>query len=1066
MPKRNDIKKVMIIGSGPIIIGQACEFDYSGTQACKALRKLGYKIVLVNSNPATIMTDPGMADVTYIEPLNLQTMTKIIEKERPDALLPNLGGQSGLNLSSELAKAGVLDKYGVKVIGVQIDAIKRGEDRIAFKETMNRLGIPMPESEPAYTIEEAEKIANKLGYPVVVRPAYTMGGTGGGLVYNTEELRTVAGRGLAASLIGQILIEESVLGWEELELEVVRDAKNQMITVCFIENVDAMGVHTGDSYCTAPMLTIDTKLQKQLQKYSYDVVEAIEVIGGTNIQFAHDPKTGRIVIIEINPRTSRSSALASKATGFPIAFVSSLLAAGITLDEIPYWRDGTLNKYTPSGDYVVVKFARWAFEKFKGLEDKLGTQMQAVGEVMSIGKNYKEAFQKSIRSLESGRYGLGFAKNFNKLPLDELMILLNNPSSERQFIMYEALRKGASVQVLSEKTYIKTWFIEQMAELVKLEEEILKFKGKQLPDKLLTQAKKDGFADRYLSQLLNIPEEKIRKQRISLGVVEAWEPVPVSGVENAAYYFSTYNAPDKVGTSKNRKVMVLGGGPNRIGQGIEFDYCCVHAAFALHDEGIETIMVNCNPETVSTDYDTSDKLYFEPLTVEDVLSIYEKEKPEGVIVQFGGQTPLNIAGELAKAGVKILGTSVESIDLAEDRDRFRKMMEKLNIPMPESGMAGNLKEALAIAKKIGYPLMVRPSYVLGGRGMEVVHDEEMLRHYVARAVEITPERPILIDKFLTNALETEADAISDGTDVFIPAVMEHIELAGIHSGDSACVIPSVSIPKKHLATIEEYTKRIATKLNVVGLMNMQYAIAEDVVYVLEANPRASRTVPLVSKVCGISMARAATQLMLGKKLSDLKLKHRSIPHYGVKEAVFPFNMFHTVDPVLGPEMRSTGEVLGMADSPGMAFFKAQEATQSPLPSQGTVLITVTDKDKKEILATARQFEKLGFKIKATENTLKLLTDHGIKAERILKMYEGRPNIVDAIKSHEIQLVINTPIGKLSKHDDSYIRKAAIKYKVPYITTTAAAAAAVKGIAARLAAATVVRSLQSYHADIK
>jgi len=1066
MPKRNDIKKVMIIGSGPIIIGQACEFDYSGTQACKALRKLGYEIVLVNSNPATIMTDPGMADVTYIEPLNLQTMIKIIEKERPDALLPNLGGQSGLNLSSELAKAGALDKYGVKVIGVQVDAIKRGEDRIAFKETMNRLGIPMPKSEPAYTIEEAEKIADKLGYPVVVRPAYTMGGTGGGLVYNTEELRTVASRGLSASLIGQILIEESVLGWEELELEVVRDAKNQMITVCFIENVDAMGVHTGDSYCTAPMLTIDTELQKKLQKYSYDVVEAIEVIGGTNIQFAHDPKTDRIVIIEINPRTSRSSALASKATGFPIAFVSSLLAAGITLDEIPYWRDGTLDKYTPSGDYVVVKFARWAFEKFRGLEDKLGTQMQAVGEVMSIGKNYKEAFQKAIRSLETGRYGLGFVKNFNKMPLDELMMLLNNPSSERQFIMYEALRKGASIQALSQKTYIKAWFIEQMAELVRLEEEILKFKGKQLPDKLLIQAKKDGFSDRYLSQLLNVPEEKIRKQRISLNVVEAWEPVPVSGVENAAYYFSTYNAPDKVGVSQKRKVMVLGGGPNRIGQGIEFDYCCVHAAFALRDEGIETIMVNCNPETVSTDYDTSDKLYFEPLTVEDVLSIYEKEKPEGVIVQFGGQTPLNIAGELAKAGVKILGTSVESIDLAEDRDRFRKMMEKLNIPMPESGMAGNLDEALAIAKKIGYPLMVRPSYVLGGRGMEVVHDEEMLRHYVARAAEITPERPILIDKFLTNALETEADAISDGKDVFIPAVMEHIELAGIHSGDSACIIPPVSIPKKHLATIEEYTKRIATKLNVVGLMNMQYAIAEDVVYVLEANPRASRTVPLVSKVCGISMARIATQVMLGKKLSELKLKRHIIPHYGVKEAVFPFNMFHTVDPVLGPEMRSTGEVLGMADSPGMAFFKAQEATQSPLPLQGTVLITVTDKDKKEILPTAKQFEKLGFKIKATENTQKLLIDHGIKAERILKMYEGRPNIVDAIKSHEIQLVINTPIGKLSKHDDSYIRKAAIKYKVPYITTTAAAAAAVKGIAARRSNDTVVKSLQDYHADIK
>ena len=1066
MPKRNDIKKVMIIGSGPIIIGQACEFDYSGTQACKALRKLGYKIVLVNSNPATIMTDPGMADITYIEPLNLQTMTKIIEAERPDALLPNLGGQSGLNLSSELARAGVLKKYGVKVIGVQVDAIKRGEDRGAFKETMNRLGIDMPESELAFSVEEAEKIADKMGFPVVIRPAYTMGGTGGGLVYNMEELQTVASRGLSASLVKQILVEESVLGWEELELEVVRDAKSQKITVCFIENVDAMGIHTGDSYCTAPMLTIAPELQKRLEKYSYDIVDAIEVIGGTNIQFAHDPKTGRVVVIEINPRTSRSSALASKATGFPIALVSSMLAGGLTMDEIPYWRDGTLEKYTPSGDYVVVKFARWAFEKFKGVEDKLGTQMQAVGEVMSIGKNYKEAFQKSIRSLENGRYGLGFAKNFNKLSLDELMKLVSTPTSERQFIMYEALRKGADIDALSEKTYIKRWFIEQMAELVQLEEKILKFKGKQLPDKLLTQAKKDGFADRYLAKLLGVPEDKIRQRRIKLGVVEAWEPVPVSGVENAAYYFSTYNAPDKVGVSNKRKIMVLGGGPNRIGQGIEFDYCCVHAAFALRDEGFETIMVNCNPETVSTDYDTSDKLYFEPLTVEDVLSIYEKEKPEGVIVQFGGQTPLNIASELEQAGVKIIGTSPDTIDLAEDRDRFRKMMEKLGIPMAESGMASNLDEALAIAKRIGYPLMVRPSYVLGGRGMEVVHDKEMLREYVAAAVEVTPERPILIDKFLENAIETEADAIADGTDVFVPAVMEHIELAGIHSGDSACVIPPVSIPKKHINTICEYTRKIATELNVVGLMNMQYAIANDIVYVLEANPRASRTVPLVSKVCNISMARLATQLMLGKKLSDLNIKQRKIPHFGVKESVFPFNMFHTVDPILGPEMRSTGEVLGLANSFGLAFFKAQEATGLPLPSEGTVLITVVDKDKPAVLETAKAFSELGFRIKATEGTHRFLADKGVKTDHILKMHEGRPNIVDAIKNAEIQLIINTPTGKLSKYDNSYIRKAAIKYKVPYITTTAAAAAAVKGIAAHRTEPSAVKSLQSYHSAIK
>jgi len=1066
MPKRDDIRKVMIIGSGPIVIGQACEFDYSGTQACKALRKLGYEIVLVNSNPATIMTDPGTADVTYIEPLNLQTMTKIIEAERPDALLPNLGGQTGLNLSSELAQAGVLEKYGVKVIGVQIDAIKRGEDRGAFKETMNRLGIEMPKSKLAFSVEDAEKIADKLGYPVIIRPAYTMGGTGGGAVFNVEELRTVAARGLAVSLVKQILVEESVIGWEELELEVVRDAKAQKITVCFIENVDAMGVHTGDSYCTAPMLTIDPELQKRLQKYSYDIVDAIEVIGGTNTQFAHDPKTGRVVVIEINPRTSRSSALASKATGFPIAFVSSLLAGGLTMDEIPYWRDGTLEKYTPSGDYVVVKFARWAFEKFKGLEDKLGTQMQAVGEAMSIGKNYKEAFQKSIRSLEIGRYGLGFAKNFNKLSLDELMGLLATPGSERQFIMYEALRKGATVKALHEKTYIKEWFIEQMRQLVELEEEILKFKGKQLPDKLLTQAKKDGFADRYLSQLLNIPEDKIRKQRTSLGVVEAWEPVPVSGVENTAYYFSTYNAPDIVSVSEKNKIMVLGGGPNRIGQGIEFDYCCVHAAFALRDEGYESIMVNCNPETVSTDYDTSDKLYFEPLTVEDVLSIYEKEKPQGVIVQFGGQTPLNIAKQLEDVGVKIIGTSPETIDLAEDRDRFRAKMAKLNIPMAESGMASNLKEAIAIAKKIGYPLMVRPSYVLGGRGMEVVHDEEMLKQYVAAAVEITPERPILIDKFLENAIEAEADAIADGTDAFVPAVMEHIELAGIHSGDSACVIPPVSIPQKHIDTICEYTRKIATELNVIGLMNMQYAIANDKVYVLEANPRASRTVPLVSKVCGLSMARLATQLMLGKKLSELNLKHRSIPHFGVKEAVFPFNMFHTVDPLLGPEMRSTGEVLGLADSPALAYFKAQEATQLALPSEGTVLITVVDSDKAAAADIASQFQKLGFKIKATNGTHRYLVDNGVKSEHILKMQEGRPNIVDAIKNGEIQLIINTPAGKLSKYDDSYIRKAAIRYKIPYITTAAAAAVAVKGIAAHRASPATVKSLQSYHSAIR
>jgi len=1065
MPKRADIYKVMIIGSGPIVIGQACEFDYSGTQACKALRSLGYEIVLVNSNPATIMTDPGMADVTYIEPLTLESMTKIIEKERPDALLPNLGGQSGLNLSSELARAGVLEKYGVQVIGVQVDAIKRGEDRQAFKDTMNKLGIEMPRSKIANSLKEAEKIVADIGLPCVIRPAYTMGGTGGGFVYNMEEFRTIAARGLQASLVGQILVEESVLGWEELELEVVRDAKNQKITVCFIENVDAMGVHTGDSYCTAPMLTIDEKLQKRLQKYSYDVVESIGVIGGTNIQFAHDPKTGRVVIIEINPRTSRSSALASKATGFPIAYVSSLLAGGLTMDEIPYWRDGTLEKYTPSGDYVVVKFSRWAFEKFEGLEDKLGTQMKAVGEVMSIGKTYKEAFQKSIRSREDGRYGLGFAKDYHNRPLEDLMVMLSEPSSERQFIMYEALRKGACPHALFEKTHIKTWFIEQMKELVELEEKILQYKDGELPDELLIQAKKDGFADRYLYQILAVPERDIRRRRKKLGMVEGWHPVPVSGVENAAYYYSTYNAPDATDVSPNRKIMVLGGGPNRIGQGIEFDYCCVHAAFALRDEGIDSIMVNCNPETVSTDYDTSNKLYFEPLTVEDVLSIYEKEKPEGIICQFGGQTPLNIAAELEEAGVKIIGTSVDTIELAEDRDRFRQKMRKLGIPQPESGMASTLEEAIVIADKIGYPLMVRPSFVLGGRAMEVVHDEIMLKRYVKAAVDVSPERPILIDKFLENAVEAEADAIADGTDAFVPAVMEHIEEAGIHSGDSACVIPPITIPAKHIETIIEYTRKIAIELNVVGLMNIQYAIYNDVVYILEANPRASRTVPLVSKVCGISMARIATQLMLGRKLKDLNIKSRPIPHYGVKEAVFPFYFYPEVDPVLGPEMKSTGEVLGMAESFGMAFYKAQDATQSCLPLEGTVLITVADKDKPAVISVARRFADLGFKIMATSGTRKFLAKNGIKSELVSKMHEKRPHIADIIKDGNIQLVINTPRGKTSKANDAYIRKAAIRHKVPYVTTVAAALAAVRGIEAFKAKPAEVRSLQKYHSDI-
>ena len=1065
MPRRDDVKKVLIIGSGPIVIGQACEFDYSGTQACKALRKLGYSIVLVNSNPATIMTDPSMADRTYIEPLNVETLEQIIAAERPDALLPNLGGQTGLNLSSELARRGVLDRYGVRVIGVNLEAIKRGEDRETFKETMTRLGVDMPRSEIATSLEEAWAVLERIGLPVVIRPAYTMGGTGGGFAYNREEFEAIVTRGLSASLVHQVLVEESVLGWEELELEVVRDAKGKKITVCFIENVDAMGVHTGDSFCTAPMLTISREVQDRLQKYAYDIVDAIEVIGGTNVQFAHDPKTGRIVVIEINPRTSRSSALASKATGFPIALVSAMLASGVTLDEIPYWRDGTLDRYTPSGDYVVVKFARWAFEKFKGVQDRLGTQMRAVGEAMSIGKTYKEAFQKAIRSLEIGRYGLGFARDFHERSLDSLMELLVEPSSERQFVLYEALRKGADVQALFERTHIKPWFLQQMKELVELEEEVLAYAGRLPPDELLVRAKRDGFADRYLAQILHVSEESVRARRTALGVVEAWDAVPVSGVDGAAYYYSTYNGQDRVPVSSARKIMVLGGGPNRIGQGIEFDYCCVHAAFALRDLGYESIMVNCNPETVSTDYDTSDKLYFEPLTVEDVLAIYEKEKPEGVVVQFGGQTPLNLAAQLAAAGVKIIGTSPETIDEAEDRERFKALMERLGIPQPRSGMAHDLSEALTVASAIGYPLIVRPSYVLGGRAMEVVHDESMLREYMAKAVDVSPERPILIDEFLRSAIETEADAIADGTDAFVPAVMEHIELAGVHSGDSACVIPPVSIPRKHVETIEEYTRRIAVEMGVVGLMNIQYAIMDDTVYILEANPRASRTVPLVSKVCNIPMAQLATRAMLGARLGELGVRSRPIPHFGVKEAVFPFNMFPEVDPLLGPEMRSTGEVLGMADSYGLAYFKAQEAANAPLPLEGTVLITVAERDRAGLAEVARGFAANGFSILATEGTARFLAERGIEAGAILKMHQGRPNIGDAIKNGEIQLVVNTPAGRQSVSDDSYIRKAAIKYKVPYITTVAAALAAVRGIAAARQGRGGVKSLQDYHADL-
>ena len=1071
MSQRKDIHKVLIIGSGPIVIGQACEFDYSGTQACKALRSLGYEIVLVNSNPATIMTDPETADATYIEPLNAQRIEQIIEKERPDALLPNLGGQSGLNLCAELAKNGVLEKYNVQVIGVQLDAIERGEDRIEFKKTMDSLGIEMARSEVAYSVDEALAIADRLGYPVVLRPAYTMGGAGGGLVYNVEELKTVCARGLQASLVGQVLVEESILGWEELELEVVRDAAGNMITVCFIENIDPLGVHTGDSFCSAPMLTISEQVQKRLQEKSYKIVESIQVIGGTNVQWAHDPKTDRDIVIEINPRTSRSSALASKATGFPIALVSAMLATGLTLPEIPCGKYGTLDRYVPDGDYVVIKFARWAFEKFKGVEDKLGTQMRAVGEVMSIGKTFKEAFQKAIRSLENGCYGLGHAKDFDQKSKEELLKKLITPSSERYFVIYEALRKGASVQEIHEITKVKHYFLEQMQELVMEEEALAAAKGSLPDDNALIAAKKHGFSDKYLSQILEVPEDDVRNRRILLGVEEAWEGVHVSGTKDRAYYYSTYNAKDSNPVSETKqKIMILGGGPYRIGQGIEFDYCCVHASQALKKLGFETIIVNCNPETVSTDYDTSDKLYFEPLTLEDVLSIYKKEQPVGVIAQFGGQTPLNLASDLERNGVRILGTAPSVIDLAEDRDQFRAMMEKLDIPMPESGMAVNVEEALKIAEGIGYPVMVRPSYVLGGRGMEIVYDAKSMEGYMNAAVGVTPDRPILIDRFLGHATECEADAISDGSHAFVPAVMEHIELAGVHSGDSACIIPSKHISQENVKTIQEYTRKIAEEMHVKGLMNMQYAIEKDKVFVLEANPRASRTVPLVSKVCNIRMVPLAIEIitaeLTGQPSPVPQLQEHEIPYYGVKEAVFPFNMFQEVDPVLGPEMRSTGEVLGLSASYGEAFYKAQEAAQMRLPLSGTVLISVSDRDKPEVAEIAREFCRAGFQIIASKHTCELIREAGMEAQMVYKLHEGRPDMRDLITNGKIDLIINTPVGE-ERLDDSYLRKAAIKKKVPYMTTMAAAKATVSGILSlKKHGSSQVKSLQELHAQVQ
>ena len=1100
MPKRKDIHKIMIIGSGPIIIGQACEFDYSGAQACKALKEEGFEVVLVNSNPATIMTDPEMADHTYIEPITPDVVAEIIEKERPQALLPTLGGQTGLNIAVALSKEGVLDKFAVELIGAKLEAIEKAEDRILFKEAMEKIGLQMPESAPAYSVDEAASLAEKIGYPIVIRPAYTLGGTGGGIAYNVDELEYIAAGGIAASRINQVLIEKSVIGWKEYELEVMRDLADNVVIICSIENFDPMGVHTGDSITVAPSQTLSDKEYQFMRDAAIKIIREIGVeTGGSNIQFAVHPEDGKVVVIEMNPRVSRSSALASKATGFPIAKIAAKLAVGFTLDEIP----NDITKETPASfeptiDYVVVKYPRWAFEKFPKADPVLMTQMKSVGEAMAIGRTFKEALQKAVRSIEAGRYGLGEIGNLSAVPStclpprsgrqaaqagklteEELMRELATPNPLRLPLIYQAFKQGMKVEKIFAHTRIDPWFLSQIEEIYVLEKELSSHTLESISEDLLRQAKEYGFSDRELARIFSTDEMTVRGLRKEKGVLPVYKMVDTCAAEFEAvtpYYYSTYETEDEVRSSERKKIMILGSGPNRIGQGIEFDYCCVHAAFALREEGWETIMVNSNPETVSTDYDTSDRLYFEPLTVEDVLNIYEKEKPVGVIVQFGGQTPLNLAKDLEKNGVKILGTSPESIDIAENRERFKDTLEKLSIPQPESGMARSYSDALRIAKRIGYPLMIRPSYVLGGRAMEIVYDEDMLKDYVQAAVDVSPRAPILIDKFLDRAIEIEVDAVCDGENVFIGGIMEHIEEAGVHSGDSACVLPPYSLSKKAINTIKGYTNSLAIELGVIGLINIQYALLDEVVYVLEVNPRASRTAPYLSKATGVPLAKVATKVIVGKKLHTLLpvpsalggrqagglVMEKDIGYVAIKEAVFPFSKFPGVDPLLGPEMKATGEVMGIDTDFGRAFYKAQLAAYMRLPQKGTILITVADKDKPQIADVARVFDELGFRILSTSGTKDYLEKQGIKAQSIFKLHEKRPYIVDYIKNKEIDLVINTPIGKGAKYDDSYIRKAAIQYGIPYITTVAGARAAASGIKSVIEGKLTLKSIQSYH----
>ena len=1053
MPRRDDIKTILIIGSGPIVIGQACEFDYSGAQACKVLREDGYRVVLVNSNPATIMTDPEFAHRTYVEPITPAFIEQVIAAERPDALLPTLGGQTALNCAIALATSGVLERYGVELIGATVDVIKKGEDRKLFSEAMARIGLDTPCSAYAYAIADAEAFVAEVGWPVVIRPSFTMGGAGGGIAYNADELREITAAGIALSPVSEVLVEESVLGWKEYELEVMRDAKDNCVIVCSIENFDAMGVHTGDSITVAPAMTLTDREYQQLRQAAFQIMREIGVTtGGSNVQFAVNPADGRMVVIEMNPRVSRSSALASKATGFPIAKIAAKLAVGYTLDEIP--NDITRKtpaSFEPSIDYTVVKVPRWAFEKFPGTDTTLTTRMKSVGEVMAIGRTFTEALGKAMRSLENGRAGLG-ADGRDAFDEGGFDGYLATPNEQRPFYLAEALRRGRSVEELAELTSIDPWFIGQVARMVAVERSIA---GRPLGDlgaAELREAKRHGLSDAQIAHCTGAAEPEVRRRRLGLGVKATFKSVDTCAAEFAAatpYYYKTYEDECEAVRSDRPKAMILGAGPNRIGQGIEFDYCCVHAAYALSDAGYETIMVNCNPETVSTDYDTSDKLYFEPLTFEDVMDVIEVEQPDGVLVTFGGQTPLKLAHALEDAGVPILGTAPEAIDLAEDRRRFAALLDELGIAYPPAGTATTLDEAAEVAARIGYPLLVRPSYVLGGRGMVIAYDEEYLRTYVQRAAEVSPDHPVLLDRFLEGAIEVDVDAVCDGETVYIGGVMEHIEEAGIHSGDSACCIPPFSLGEETVERVVTHARALALALGVRGLMNVQFAVKDETVYVLEVNPRASRTVPFASKATGVPLAKVAARVMAGERLAEMELppESRELGRFCVKEAVMPFGRFPGTDSVLGPEMKSTGEVMGVAADFPTAYAKSQLAIDYSLPSGGTAFISVCDRDKRAIVSVARQLRGLGFEILSTKGTARLLRAAGVPVEEVRKVHEGRPNIVDAIVNGQVQLVINTPFGRETRSDGYHIRTAAVQHGVSNITTVAAAQASAQAMEA-------------------